>query len=280
MDYINLPNDIKLPLIGLGTFPLHGNVLRNSIEMASNIGYQLIDTAHLYKNEQEIGGILRNLKSHEFHISSKICATQYNGRRRYLYLDKKSVRKSYKNSCRKLGVNRLSIYLLHSCFPYYVKAYMEMVSLYKDGEVGAIGVCNADINNLINIKKECGVYPMINQIEIHPFCSRKEIRDFCNENGIIIMAHSPFAHGDAMKELLENSTLQKIAIKHNKSVAQIILRWITQHNMIVVPRSTNYNRLKDNYEIFDFSLSEEDIHLINSLNRDQSYGVRSANQKE
>lgn len=280
MDYINFPNDIKLPLIGLGTFPLHGSVLHNSIDMASSIGYQLIDTAHLYKNEKEIGDILKHLQSCNIHISSKICATQYNGRRRYLYLDKKSVRRCYENSCKKLGVNKLSAYLLHSCFSNYVKAYKELIELYNEGAVGAIGVCNADINQLTNIKEACGQYPMINQIEVHPFCNRIKLRNFCRDNGIVIMAHSPFAHGDAMKELLENDILQRIATKHNKSVAQIILKWIIQQNMIVIPRSTNSNRLRENYDIFDFTLSDEDILLIDSLNRDQSYGVRSANQTE
>ena len=245
--------------------------------MAIDLGYTFLDTAHKYQNESEIGNCLKGGNITDIEISSKICGSQYLGRRRYLYLNKRSVKESYMISCRKLGVDKLGLYLLHSCsFNHYQDAYSELIDLYKSGKVDAIGVCNAEIDDLRSIYEACHEYPMVNQVEIHPFCSRRELTDFCKEHGIAVMAHSPFAHGDVMHEMMSNSTLSKLSKKYNKSVAQIILRWIVQQNIIVIPRSTNYNRLQENIDIFDYSLSDEDMHKIDSLNRNESYGVRSS----
>lgn len=277
MEYKTLVNGKKLPLVGLGTYPLRGKQLEDSIRMAIDLGYTFLDTAHKYQNESEIGNCLKGGNIKDIEISSKICGLQYLGRRRYLHLNKRSVKKSYMISCRKLGVDKLGLYLLHSCsFNHYQDAYSELIDLYKSGKVDAIGVCNAEIDDLRSIYEACHEYPMVNQVEIHPFCSRRELTDFCKEHGIAVMAHSPFAHGDVMHEMMSNSTLSKLSKKYNKSVAQIILRWIVQQNIIVIPRSTNYNRLQENIDIFDYSLSDEDMHKIDSLNRNESYGVRSS----
>ncbi len=281
MEYKTLINGKQLPLVGLGTYPLHGKQLRDSLRMAVDLGYTLFDTAHKYENEREIGDYLKDNTIRNIEITSKICGTQYLGRRRYLYLNKRSVKKSYAVSCRKLGVDRLGLYLLHSCsFNNYQDAYSELIDLYKSGKVDAIGVCNASIDNLLSIYEVCHEYPMVNQVEIYPFCSRSELTDFCKKNGIAVMAHSPFAHGDVMHEMLSNSILTELSKKYNKSVAQIILRWIVQQDMIVIPRSTNYDRLKENINIFDYSLSGEDMYRIDSLNRNESYGVRSSNNSK
>lgn len=280
MEYIIFGNGVKIPVVGLGTFPLHGETLNNTLNMAIQLGYNYFDTAHLYKNEAEIGHIIKDLNKQNIIISSKICATQYLGNKRYLNLNRQSVKTAFSKSCKQLGVKRLSIYLLHSCFHNFEKAYQELIDLYQAGNIDVIGVSNANITHLKQIYKKCGVYPMIVQVEIHPYCNRRELVEFCNENGITIIAHSPFAHGDAMGELLSNIELQKIAQLHNKTIAQIILRWIIQQGMIVIPRSTNYMRLKDNINIFDFNLSDAEMRIIDSLNRDQSYGVRSANDLE
>jgi len=277
MEYKTLVNGKKLPLVGLGTYPLRGKQLEDSLRMAIDLGYTFLDTAHKYQNESEIGNCLKGGNITDIEISSKICGSQYLGRRRYLYLNKRSVKESYMISCRKLGVDKLGLYLLHSCsFNHYQDAYSELIDLYKSGKVDAIGVCNAEIDDLRSIYEACHEYPMVNQVEIHPFCSRRELTDFCKEHGIAVMAHSPFAHGDVMHEMMSNSTLSKLSKKYNKSVAQIILRWIVQQNIIVIPRSTNYNRLQENIDIFDYSLSDEDMHKIDSLNRNESYGVRSS----
>lgn len=280
MDFVKLKNGMELPSVGLGTFPLHGDVLKNTLDMALSIGYRLIDTAHKYKNEREIGASIDKDVKNNLFFSSKICAIQYCGRTRYLHLNKRSVEQCYRSSCKKLGVEKLSLYLLHSCFPNCEKAYSEMIKLYENGKVDAIGVCNARIEDLVRIKEACGQYPMVVQVEVHPLCNQNELIAFCNANEIRVMAHSPFTHGDAMNELLSNPTLRNIAVKHNKTVAQIILRWIAQQGMIVIPRSTNFNRLENNIDIFDFTLSEVDMSDISSLNKDQSYGVRSKHLKE
>lgn len=275
MEYVTLRNGFKLPMIGFGTFPLKGEELESVLKMTSAAGYQLYDSAFLYKNEEDIGVCLKKgiLKRDDVLLTSKIQGIQYTGRRRCLYLDRISVKKAYRLSCRKFNTDHLDLYLLHSPFKGYAKAYKELMTLYKEGKVKAIGVSNFDIGELQNLYKECGEYPMVNQIELHPFNTMKPIVAFCKEHGIQVEAYSPFGRGNLVSEILNNPKLKEIASVHGKTVGQVVLRWIVQQGIVTIPRSTNAERIRQNLEVFDFFLSDEEMNYIDSLNQNKGYGA-------
>lgn len=274
MEYVTLRNGYKLPMIGFGTFPLKGKQLEDTIRMTSEAGYSLYDSAHLYKNEEDIGLCLKKgiIDRENVILTSKVQGLQFSGRRRWLYLDKISVEKAYRMSCRKFGVDNLDIYLLHSPSRGYVKAYNELIQLYNENKVRVIGVSNFDVSELKTLYKGCGEYPMINQIELHPYNTMKEIVEFCNAHNIQVEAYSPFGRGNIVTEIMNNPQLIEIAKAHGKTVGQVVLRWIVQQGIVTIPRSTNAERIKQNLEVFDFSLSDAEMQYIFSLNQNKGFG--------
>ena len=171
MEYVYLSNGVSIPQIGFGTYPLKGDNLKAALSSAINAGYVLFDTAFLYQNEKEIGDFLAdsNVDRKRVFLTSKLQGIQYVGRKRYLYLDKVSVQKAYKQSCKRLNTDYLDLYMLHSPFSGYCQAYRELINLFEAGKVRAIGVSNFNVNELSVLRQHCGIFPLINQIEIHPF---------------------------------------------------------------------------------------------------------------
>lgn len=280
MEYVTLRNGVKLPMIGFGTYPLKGDELRNTLQKAYNSGYSLFDSAFLYQNEQDIGnciacGILDRSK---VILTSKIQGIQFMGRRRFLYLDKVSVAKAYRKACCKFHTDYLDIYLLHSPFKGYAKAYKELIQLYKQNKVKVTGVSNFNENELDALYRECGEYPMINQIELHPYNTMKSIVDYCKEHEIQVEAYSPFGRGNLVGEILNNPRLQKIAANYGKTVGQVVLRWIVQQGIVTIPRSTNEGRMKQNIDVFDFALTEGEMQYIDSLNQNKGFGAHFKNK--
>ncbi len=200
------------------------------------------------------------------------------GRKRYLHLDRKSVRRCYVESCHKLHIHKLSAYLLHMPFDGCSKHYKDLMKLYDDGKVGVIGVSNFDRRELQELYNKCGRWPMMNQTEISPYNNQKELVAFCQDKGILVQAYSPFGRGNLVKELINDQVLVSIANTHGKSVGQVVLRFIVQQGIAVVARSTNRERLQQNVSVFDFDLSEEEITLISSLNRNIVFGVNQINK--
>lgn len=274
MEYVTLRNGFKLPMIGFGTYPLKGKQLEDTLKLAVDAGYELYDSAHLYKNEQDIGNCLKKgiLNRENIILTSKVQGVQFSGRRRWLYLDKISVAKAYRMSCRKFGVDSIDVYLLHSPSRGYVKAYKELMQLYTEKKVKAIGVSNFNIKELESLYQECGEYPLINQIEVHPYNTMSEIVEFCKKHDIQAEAYSPFGRGNIVSEIMNNSQLKEIASAHGKMVGQVVLRWIVQQNIITIPRSTNAERMKQNLDVFDFTLADDEMQYVFSLNRDYGYG--------
>lgn len=262
----------QIPLVGLGTFTLKGNRFYNILENAVQLGYQLIDTAHKYHNERVIGKM--NNSPEQVMISSKICAGQIYGNLSLLYLNKMSVLDAFNLSSNKVGRN-LDVFLLHSPFRGFEYTYFDLIKIRKQGLVKIIGVCNCNKEHLNKIYNLTGEYPMINQIEIHPYNYPLQLIDFCKNKGIIVEARSPFAHGDALHEWLENSDLLNIALKYNKTIPQIILRWLTQQEIIALPRTSSLIHLKENIDIFDFTLTDVEMNFMKSLNKNKSYGYKS-----
>lgn len=274
MEYVTLRNGFKLPMIGFGTFPLKGAQLEDTLKKTAEAGYELYDSAHLYKNERDIGKCIKNgvLNRENVILTSKVQGRQFSGRRRWFYLDKISVSKAYRKSCRKFGLDSLDIYLLHSPSRGYIKAYKELMQLYDEHKVKVIGVSNFDVQQLKSLYQGCGEYPMINQIELHPYNTMHDIVAFCKEHDIQVEAYSPFGRGNIVSEIMGNPQLNEIAKKHNKSVGQVVLRWIVQQGIVTIPRSTNAERIKQNLDVFDFSLTDSEMQYIFSLNQDKGFG--------
>lgn len=280
MEYVTLRNGVKLPMIGFGTYPLKSDELRNTLQKAYNNGYSLFDSAFLYQNEQDIGSCIADglLDRDKVVLTSKMQGWQYTGHRRYLYLDKASVKKLYHKACQKFHTDHLDIFLLHSPFNGCAKAYKELIQLNKQNKVKVIGVSNFNEKELDALYHECGEYPIINQIELHPYNTMKSIVAYCREHDIQVEAYSPFGRGNLVGEILNNSRLKEIAAAHGKTVGQVVLRWIVQQGIVTIPRSTNEERMKQNLDVFDFALTEGEMLYIDSLNQNKGFGAHFQNK--
>ena len=274
MEYISV-GDTKLPLVGLGTFSQHGDVLNKSIAASLNAGGKYFDTAFKYQNEKAIGQILKSTNVENIVLQSKVCAKQLLGSKKWLWLDKESVEKAYRKTCKRLEKDSIDVFLIHSYMQGQDMFYEQLMRLRDHKAVKIIGVCNFCIEQLEQIKQKVGEYPMLLQAEIHPYHSQKELIGFCKQNNITLEARSPFAHGDVMNEWEADKDLASMSNHYGKSIQQIILRWIVQQGIIAMPRSSNPKHIVDNYNIFDFSLTNEEMISIDKLNRNQSFGFVS-----
>ena len=260
-DCFKLNNGFKIPALGLGTFNNLGPEAENAVKAASKTGYRLFDTSPAYGNES----VLKCLWQRFFGIerSKYIIETK-------LFLNSCVDNKEYsglKESLKNLNIKYIDIYLLHWAHPkLFIKNYKEMEKFYKDGLVKTIGVCNMEIHHLEQLMNECDIVPAINQIEVTPMLTQKPLIEFCKNHGILTMAYTPFAR--MHEKLFNNSALIELANKYNKKPTQIILRWNIQQGRCVIPKSSNKERIKENFDIFDFVLSKEDLDLIDSINED------------
>ena len=260
---ITLNNGIKMPRLGLGVFRVeNSSELVNAVKVAIKNGYRSIDGAAIYGNEEAMGeGIRQGIKEagisrEDLFITSKVWNAD---------LGYESTIAAYEASLKRLGVDYLDLYLIH--WPVegkYKEAWRALEHLYKEGRVKAIGVSNFQIHHLEDLLKDAEIKPVINQIELHPYLSQKDVREFCKENDIQVEAWSPLMAGNG---LLENDVLKEIAKKYNKTAAQVVLRWDLESDVVTIPKSTNERRLIENIDIFDFSLSKDDIEKIDSLNK-------------
>lgn len=265
---ITLNNGVQIPKLGLGVFRVEDSKeLINAVKAAIKNGYRIIDGAAIYGNEEAMGeGIRQGIK--EAGISRKdlfITSKVWNADLGY-----ESTIAAYEESLKRIGLDYLDLYLIH--WPVegkYKEAWRALEHLYKKGSVKAIGVSNFQVHHLEDLLKDAEVKPVINQVELHPYLSQQEVREFCRDNNIQVQAWSPLMAGNG---LLENEVLKEIAKKYNKSVAQIVLRWDLDSNVITIPKSTNEERLIENIDVFDFNLSKEDIEKIDSLNKDLRVG--------
>ncbi|MCQ2294040.1 MAG: aldo/keto reductase [Bacteroidales bacterium] len=270
------------PPIGIGTYSLKNEELQHILESSVNLGYQLIDTAYKYRNEFAIGQVLRDIQIERSRVwlETKAGPELILGRKRFLRLDKKSVGKVLNEACHRLCTDYIDVFLLHCVFAGYKDSFCELLEYKKMGQVRFVGVCNISLEQLENLYEDVGIYPDVVQVEIHPYYTNLRLRKYCQEHGIMVEARSPFAHGDAWESWLREPVLVKLKEKYQVSIPQLILRWLSQNNIIALPRTVNYGHLKENLRSLEFNISEEDMSLIESLNRNQSYGfISSKNRK-
>jgi len=263
---LSLNNGVKIPQLGLGVWQIKdGEEAISSVSYALKIGYRSIDTAAIYGNEKGVGEAIKSSKiaRNEIFVTSKL----WNSDQGY-----ESSLKAFDASLSRLGLDYLDLYLIH--WPSHNEAliadtWRAFEKLYKNKRLRAIGVSNFKVKHLENLLKTAKVKPMVNQIELHPYKSQIETREFCTQHSIQVESWSPLMHGG---EILSLPLITEIASKHHKTVAQVVLRWHVQNGLIVIPKSVRPGRIKENFEIFDFNLSETDMKQIDSLDRDRGVG--------
>ena len=260
---IKAVNGVKIPQVGFGVYKLtKGEDFQKAVGEAIRIGYRHFDTAKIYGNEENLGIEIQKSKipREEFFIASKVWNTDHGY---------EATKKAFEQTCKNLNVEYLDMYLIHFAAPGYIETWIAMEELYLEGKIKVIGVANFEIQHLEALMKHSKIQPMINQIETHPEFPQNELHDYLIEHQIVHEAWAPLGQGN--KALLENPELKKIANNHNKTVAQVILRWHLQRGIIIIPKSSKPKRIKENIQLFDFELSIEEMEKINQLNTGKRY---------
>lgn len=264
---VKLNNGVEMPVVGLGVFQVEdGQIVIDSVKAAIKNGYRSIDTAAIYGNEEGVGqGIKEAIEENgisreDIFITSKVWNAD---------LGYQSTLDAFELSLKKLGLDYLDLYLIH--WPVegkYIESWKALETLYKAGKVKAIGMSNFQIHHLQDVLEIAEIKPMVNQVELHPLLSQVELRNFLKENSIQVEAWAPLMQG----QLFENETLLKIAEAHNKSIAQIVLRWHLQNEIVIIPKSVKEHRIQENANIFDFELTTEEMKAIDALNQNHRVG--------
>ena len=266
MEYVTLSNGVRMPKNGYGVYQISKEDCKRCVIDAIKVGYRLIDTAQSYFNEAEVGNAIEEaiksgmVKREELFITSKVWIDNYGYEK---------CKKSVLESMKKLKVDYLDLMLLHQPFFFFFGAYRALEELYEEGKIRAIGVSNFYPDRLSDICLfERKIVPHVNQVETNVFNAQYEAQENMKKYNVQIEAWAPFAEG--RNNMFSNEILIEIGKKYNKSVAQVILRWLTQRNVVALSKSTLIERMRENFNIFDFKLTEEDMNKIKELNTDKS----------
>ena len=264
MEYTTLNNGLQMPLEGFGVFQVRDKEeCKQSVLEAIKAGYRLIDTAASYTNEDAVGEAVREAiregicTREELFITSKMWVQDMK--------DYDSAKKAIDASLQKSGLEYLDLYLLHQAMGDYFSAYRAMEDAYKEGKLKAIGVSNFYPHTLVNFCSFVEISPMVNQVELHPFFAQPHALEIMNEYHVQAEAWAPL--GGGRYDAFSNEVLKKIALKHNKSIGQVMLRWNVQRGVVVIPKSTHIERIQENIDIWDFVLSEDEMNQISSLDK-------------
>lgn len=262
MQTVTLNNGVTMPIIGFGVYQISdADECENAVYEALMAGYRLIDTAAGYLNEEAVGRAIKRsgVPREELFITTKLWVQD---------AGYESAKLAFAKSLKKLQLDYLDLYLIHQPFGDYYGAWRAMEDLYREGKIKAIGVSNFLPDRLMDLVVHNEIVPAVNQIETHPFYQQVESAAFMKEQGVQHQSWSPFAEGRG--NLFGNEELASIAAKHNKSVAQVVLRWLVQREVVVIPKSVRKERIVENFDIFDFELSADDIQRISALDTRES----------
>ena len=259
MEYATLNNGIKMPMAGIGTFLLTPDEAETSVLSALQCGYRLIDTANAYVNEKAVGRAMRKsgIPRDEIFLETKLWPS--------FYEQEDAVEKTLQ----RLGTDYIDLLLIHQPAGNYVAGYRLMEKAYKEGKVRAIGLSHFTPELVQEILDICEVKPAVLQTEVHPYSQEKELKAFLDKEGIVIQAWYPLGHGD--KALIQEPLFTEFGKKYGKSNAQIILRWHIQAGNIVIPGSKNPAHIKDNFNLFDFALTDDEMAKITALDKQKRY---------
>lgn len=262
MQNVTLNNGIKMPILGFGVFQIpNESECEQAVIDAIKTGYRLIDTAASYQNETAVGNAIKKseVPRNELFITTKLWASD---------MGYENTKLAFQKSIDKLQLDYLDLYLIHQPYGDVFGSWKAMQELYHEGKIKAIGVANFHPDRVIDLIINSGFTPAVNQIETHPFHQQIETHQFLTDNNVQIQSWGPFAEGK--NDIFNNETLKTIAVKYNKSVAQIILRWLTQRGIIAIPKSVRKERMKENFDIFTFELSETEMQTITTLDNKTS----------
>lgn len=261
MNYVTLSNGVKMPQLGYGVYQVTKDECERCVADALRVGYRLIDTAQSYFNEEEVGRAIAKsgIPREEIFLTTKVWIEHYG-------YDK--TRTSVMESMRKLQVDYLDLCLLHQPFFDTYGAYRALEDLYDAGKIRAIGISNFYPDRMIDLTSFARIKPMINQIEIHPHHQQIESKKWHDKYGIQLEAWAPF--GEGRGDMFQLPELVTIAEKHGKTVAQVILRWHLQRRIVVIPKTTHVARMKENFDVFDFELNDQEMSVITALDQKKS----------
>lgn len=264
MQTVKLNNGVEMPILGYGVFLVDPKECERCVTDAIDVGYRMIDTAQAYYNEEGVGAAIKKsgINREEFFLVTKVWITNSG--------EEKAV-KSIEESLKKLQTDYVDLLLIHQPFGDYYGTYRAMEKAYKDGKTRAIGVSNFFPDRFVDLCNFVEIKPMINQMETHVFQQEKTLCKYMDKYNTQFMSWSPMARGE--NNFFNNEILKSIGEKYNKSVAQVALRFLTQENVIVIPKSTHKERMRENFEIFDFELSKDDMTTLRSLDKGESIFV-------
>lgn len=259
MEYAMLNNGVKMPMAGIGTFLLDPDEAEASVLSALECGYRLIDTANAYVNEKAVGRAMKKsgLAREQIFLETKLWPS--------FYEQDDAVEKTLQ----RLDTDYIDLLLIHQPAGNYIAGYKQMEKAYKAGKVKAIGLSNFNEEQIREILAVCEIKPAVLQTEVHPYSQEKQLKEFLDKENIVIQAWYPLGHGD--KALIQEPLFAELGKKYNKSNAQIILRWHIQDGNIVIPGSKNPTHIKDNFDLFDFALTDDEMIQIAAMDKKKRY---------
>ena len=268
MDYLALNNGQKCPVTGIGTYLLAPSDAENSVREALKMGCRLIDTANVYVNERAVGRGMKDsgVKREDIFLSTKLWPTEYENP------------DAVNETLARLGVEYVDLLYIHQPAGNWLAGYRQLEKAYKEGKAKAIGISNFEGKYIDELQNKWEIIPQFVQVEAHPYFTQKELRNTLDQYGIRLMSWYPLGHGD--KSLMEEPVFTALGKKYGKSPAQVILRWHTQMGFAVIPGSKNVNHIRDNLDILDFSLTDEEMAEIAKLDKGKRYYYRTDEQLE
>jgi 2,5-diketo-D-gluconate reductase A len=262
MHKVVLNNGVEMPILGFGVFQItEPKECERCVYEALQTGYRLIDTAAAYLNEEAVGKAIKRsgVPRKEIFVTTKLWIQD---------AGYESTKQAFEKSLAKLQLDYLDLYLIHQPYGDIYGSWRAMEELYREGRTRAIGVCNFQPDRLMDLIVHNEVIPAVNQVEVHPFCQQAKAREFMRENNVQVEAWGPFAEG--RNDIFGNELLLAIAQEHNKTVAQTVLRWLIQRDVVAIPKTVRQERMVENFSVFDFELSREDMDAILTLDTESS----------